>query len=746
MKKRKICLALALSMVLSNTAFAAPPMNDEPVIRQENIPDGTANGTNISAVKPTGTPYTNEERILSADKVTVSDDTTLANGWEWATPNQELTEDFADTEAVYKENGEEKNRVTVRIKKLAVTDDTAPTGEIKISTNIWNTFLNFITFGLLFDETQSVEITANDDISGVESIEYYVSNTAMTLDDVKGITNWTVYKSAFDLSEDNQYVIYAKITDKAGNVSYISSDGIEIEKVQGSIVGEVRVADGAPNVYAKGLSFIASEEDTKQANDNEVKIQFYLDIDKKEKAEAEGAEAIDEAISGAAVEVDMYLDMKLTKTTTQLKGDNKGSSKEEDISDTNTKVIEVLIPYDDENVTIFRYNRGDVTVFRKLAGENAKGLYTDGDLYTDESGYIHVFMAKFGTLALAKESSEEQHTHSYTSTVTKEPTCEEAGEMTYTCECGESYTEVIPALGHDYEGKVTKEPTSKSEGTVTYTCSRCGDSYTVAMEKLPEEETEETTSRRSSGGGKSSGKAVSSGSSASSGGSAANNNANADSNTDTNTDTSTDSNNGTDEKSTGKTDDKASSGNGSTTETYKGFSDIKGMWCENIINELHKKGIVNGRSAEIFAPNVTIKRAELVQMLANMKGIDLSAYKDKTSRFTDVKKTDWYYAAIVWGEENNIIYGTAPDKYSPEKYITREDTAAIIYRYMDIPADANAKVFSDSANVSGYAKDAVSTLSAKGIIKGYPDNSFKPKNTITRAETASVIYNVTDQE
>ena len=62
---------------------------------------------------------------------------------------------------------------------------------------------------------------------------------------------------------------------------------------------------------------------------------------------------------------------------------------------------------------------------------------------------------------------------------------------------------------------------------------------------------------------------------------------------------------------------------------------------------------------------------------------------------------------------------------------------------MGISADTNAKVFSDSANVSGYAKDAVGTLSAKGIINGYPDNSFKPKNTVTRAETASILNNIT---
>ncbi|MBR1737207.1 MAG: S-layer homology domain-containing protein, partial [Firmicutes bacterium] len=100
--------------------------------------------------------------------------------------------------------------------------------------------------------------------------------------------------------------------------------------------------------------------------------------------------------------------------------------------------------------------------------------------------------------------------------------------------------------------------------------------------------------------------------------------------------------------------------------------------------------------------------------------------------------------AVVWAEENNIVYGVSADKFAPEKNISREDTAAIIYRYMGISADTNAKTFADSASISGYAKEAVGTLSSKGIINGYPDNSFKPKNTITRAETASILYNIAE--
>ncbi len=66
--------------------------------------------------------------------------------------------------------------------------------------------------------------------------------------------------------------------------------------------------------------------------------------------------------------------------------------------------------------------------------------------------------------------------------VTKDPTCTEAGEMTYTCACGETKTEPIDATGHKYTGKVTKEPTCTEDGEMTYTCEGCGDSYTVKIE------------------------------------------------------------------------------------------------------------------------------------------------------------------------------------------------------------------------------------------------------------------------
>lgn len=74
-----------------------------------------------------------------------------------------------------------------------------------------------------------------------------------------------------------------------------------------------------------------------------------------------------------------------------------------------------------------------------------------------------------------------KHEHSYQGEVTKEATCTETGEKTFTCDCGDSYTEEIAALGHEYTDMVTKEPTCTEEGEKTFTCTRCGDSYPEAV-------------------------------------------------------------------------------------------------------------------------------------------------------------------------------------------------------------------------------------------------------------------------
>ena len=118
-----------------------------------------------------------------------------------------------------------------------VADITAPTAEIDVKGNKWTSFLNTITFGLFFNDTQDVVITAEDKGSGIATIHYFLSNRVLSEAELRDITQWTLYDGIFKINPDDQFVIYVKITDSAGNVTYISSDGVILDAVAAQLIG-----------------------------------------------------------------------------------------------------------------------------------------------------------------------------------------------------------------------------------------------------------------------------------------------------------------------------------------------------------------------------------------------------------------------------------------------------------------------------------------------------------------------------
>ena len=107
-------------------------------------------------------------------------------------------------------------------------DIAAPTGEISIGTNKWNSFLNTITFGLFFKDTRKVTITASDNSGEDVTIEYLLSDKALSETELVSAT-FTSYADSFSINPDNKYVVYARLTDHAGNVTYISSEGVVLD-------------------------------------------------------------------------------------------------------------------------------------------------------------------------------------------------------------------------------------------------------------------------------------------------------------------------------------------------------------------------------------------------------------------------------------------------------------------------------------------------------------------------------------
>ncbi|RHS93731.1 MBG domain-containing protein [Erysipelatoclostridium sp. AM42-17] len=141
-----------------------------------------------------------------------------------------------DNKNQYKiENIQKDTNITVE----GVADITAPDTEIKVSNNTWKSILNKITFGLFFKETQKAEITARDEGSGVNKYYYYVdksgSKTPLTEEQLQA-ASWKEGEFV-SFGEDSHYVIYAKVTDKAGNIKYVSTDGIVIDTIAPQVSG-----------------------------------------------------------------------------------------------------------------------------------------------------------------------------------------------------------------------------------------------------------------------------------------------------------------------------------------------------------------------------------------------------------------------------------------------------------------------------------------------------------------------------
>ena len=147
-------------------------------------------------------------------------------------------------------------------------DSEKPTGEIKISNNSWKAFLNNITFGLFFKDTQTVTITAADNSGETVTVEYLLSAKELTKAELDGMT-FTAYTAPFGIDPDNEYIIYVRLTDKAGNTDYICSDGIVLDGTSPVIIG---IENGKTYCAAQTVTVDEKHIDTVTVNGKEVTL------------------------------------------------------------------------------------------------------------------------------------------------------------------------------------------------------------------------------------------------------------------------------------------------------------------------------------------------------------------------------------------------------------------------------------------------------------------------------------------
>ncbi|MEK8128314.1 Ig-like domain-containing protein [Paenibacillus filicis] len=179
--------------------------------------------------------------------------------------------------------------------------------------------------------------------------------------------------------------------------------------------------------------------------------------------------------------------------------------------------------------------------------------------------------------------------------------------------------------------------------------------------------------------------------------------------------------------------------------TYKDvtFQDIKDTpWAQTSIEALAAREVVLGVSADSFAPNKPVTRAEFVTLL--MRSFSLTHEQASSSSFRDMDQHDWYYSSVAAAEQLGVISGREDGSFGGGEVISRQDMAVLVNRILQainvkLPASASRDAFNDTSDMADYALEAISAMQDAGILEG-SNGSFMPNESTTRAQAAVIIY------
>lgn len=313
--------------------------------------------------------------------------------------------------------------------------------------------------------------------------------------------------------------------------------------------------------------------------------------------------------------------------------------------------------------------------------------------------------------------------HTFVFTKNVAPSCTEAGYDLYTCrDCGASeQRNVKPALGHKWDsGTVTTEPTETDPGTMTYTCTVCGATKTEVIPATgphthvwdegtvtvaPTETTPGVRTYTCTVCGQTRTEII---------------------------------------PATGS----AVCPGGAACPSFR-FRDVPAPsnWAHEGIDYCVRHGLMSGFDATTFSPDTVSTRAQIVMILYNLSG-DTTDYSKYYVPFTDVRPSTWYYNAVAWGYDKDIVAGMTPTTFAPDGLITREQMAVLLYGYTEkyapayLGGAASLNGFPDAASVSNWAYAAMSWAVGNGLISGITSNGadyLAPSGGATRAQIAAIM-------
>ncbi len=313
--------------------------------------------------------------------------------------------------------------------------------------------------------------------------------------------------------------------------------------------------------------------------------------------------------------------------------------------------------------------------------------------------------------------------HTFVFTKNIAPSCTEAGYDLYTCSgCGATEKRnPKPALGHKWDsGTVTAEPTETDPGTMTYTCTVCGQTKTEVIPATgphthvwdegtvtvaPTETTPGVRTYTCTVCGQTRTEII---------------------------------------PATGS----AVCPGGAACPSFR-FRDVPAPsnWAHEGIDYCVRHGLMSGFDATTFSPDTVSTRAQIVMILYNLSG-DTTDYSKYYVPFTDVKPGTWYYNAVAWGYDKDIVAGMTPTTFAPDGLITREQMAVLLYGYTEkyapayLGGAASLNSFPDAASVSNWAYAAMSWAVGNGLISGIASNGadyLAPSGGATRAQIAAIM-------